>query len=624
MTESRTERSELATEVVLAWTDPSVANPLLECLESLHPGANLVYLSRPRIDHRTDRAADGGDIELPTALTDAFPHSALVGPALSDTRQHGASLRPWLEVLARRADAVMFADGWATDPECVLEYASALLSTTPTFTTTGSVLTETAAADLLSQTHATRLQSNAITPLAEAETWTKTFAQHRPKDRQLAATARTSNTAYFASFAAHTGWLRYSNLPGTRDRRRQPFSDLINDLLNLSANSSVNVRTFRLDSPQGNPFHYGLTDPNDIEQLVKQVIEDGYFAIVNETVDQHDGGVSGVSLNSVVEFAPDATPRSVERTGACRTSIDMANKILKIVYGAATTVPAAPGQRVEFSCHPHRVGPMRSSTLTWEAGPDQSALPAHPPRWPNDFSRHIGDKTFGLIIAHLCGAAVPHTKVINRRVAPFEFGTPTGTNEWWIRTAPTEAQPGLFTTDRGWRDPFELLAKEDPGRLIASVLSQESVDAVWSGASAPNTGLTGSLLEGVPGFGDDFMLGRQSAQPIPADITKAVTDEIERLEDALGRVRVEWVWDGQRVWIVQLHHAGAPGQNSLSHGEATIWLPYDPADGLDDLRRLVARAGREGAGVLVTRPVGVTSHVGDILRKANVPGRFDE
>jgi hypothetical protein len=36
---------------------------------------------------------------------------------------------------------------------------------------------------------------------------------------------------------------------------------------------------------------------------------------------------------------------------------------------------------------------------------------------------------------------------------------------------------------RGWHDPFALLEKEDPsGSEIASVLAQEGVDAVYSGA----------------------------------------------------------------------------------------------------------------------------------------------
>jgi hypothetical protein len=89
---------------------------------------------------------------------------------------------------------------------------------------------------------------------------------------------------------------------------------------------------------------------------------------------------------------------------------------------------------------------------------------------------------------------------------------------------------------------------------------------------------------------------------------------------------VEWADDGERVWVLQLHRsrtAMAPG--IFRAGDpAGGWLEFAPADGLDTLRRLVARAGAEGKGVLVTSPVGVTSHIGDVIRAAEVPGRLAE
>jgi hypothetical protein len=51
-------------------------------------------------------------------------------------------------------------------------------------------------------------------------------------------------------------------------------------------------------------------------------------------------------------------------------------------------------------------------------------------------------------------------------------------------------------------------------------------------------------------------------------------------------------------------------------------LPFDPSDGLEKLRLLVDEAAKKHWGVEVLRPVGITSHVGDILRKAGVPGRL--
>ena len=97
--------------------------------------------------------------------------------------------------------------------------------------------------------------------------------------------------------------------------------------------------------------------------------------------------------------------------------------------------------------------------------------------------------------------------MISRRVAPFRFGTTTGTGEYWLRTCPAEQLPGRFFTGRGWVDPFQLLAKEDPiGSSLASVLAQEGVRAFYSGALI--VGADGEvIIEGVPGHGDQIMRG---------------------------------------------------------------------------------------------------------------------
>ena len=71
---------------------------------------------------------------------------------------------------------------------------------------------------------------------------------------------------------------------------------------------------------------------------------------------------------------------------------------------------------------------------------------------PNRFSRMIGDKAFGLLMADRLGVAVPRTLVIGRRVAPFEFGQATGSAEVWLRTCPYEPHPGLYTTMQGWTE----------------------------------------------------------------------------------------------------------------------------------------------------------------------------
>ncbi|WP_324276632.1 hypothetical protein [Blastococcus brunescens] len=283
-----------------------------------------------------------------------------------------------------------------------------------------------------------------------------------------------------------------------------------------SGTGTVNVRSFLPDRDKGSPFYYGLGNPHEAAALVRSLAADGYYTIVNETVDVSDGGVSGVSLGGAVEFSPDDTPRAVEKQGTAALPHDLATRLLKVVYGFDPALPWRDGERLEFSVHPERVGFMREHTIWWETEQVASVTLDVTPRWPNKFSRHIGDKTYGLLITHLLDLPVPRTTVISRRVAPFTFGTPTGTSQFWTRTAPREQTPGHFSTLPYWVDPFRLLQQEDTeGDRLASVLAQEAVDALWSGASIPTQGDSEDLIEGVRGTGDNFMLGAASPAELP-------------------------------------------------------------------------------------------------------------
>ena len=370
------------------------------------------------------------------------------------------------------------------------------------------------------------------------------------------------------------------------------------------------------------PFHYGLGSVEDVEAVLRASASDGLYAIVNETIDVGDGGVSGVSLGGVLEFAPDATPRVVESGETCNLAVDLGRAILSRVYQIELPIPSQAGVRFEFSVHPNRVGHRSEHMLIWEREevPPQ-ALEASG-TWPNPFSRLIGDKTFGLLVADALGLSVPRATVIGRRVAPFAFGEPTGSAEWWTRTCPDEAEPGMFTTTARWIDPFALLEREDPLGRISSVLAQEGVQSQFSGAAAAGDDQDW-VIEGIGGFGDDFMLGRAAPVSLPANVTSAVGRLLNEVVRGLGPARIEWAFDGDRVWVLQLHRGGSPtGAGLLSAGDSDVWLEYDPADGLEGLRELTMKASAAGAGVEVIRPVGVTSHVGDILRKAGVPGRL--
>ena len=130
------------------------------------------------------------------------------------------------------------------------------------------------------------------------------------------------------------------------------------------------------------------------------------------------------------------------------------------------------------------------------------------------------------------------------------------------------------------------------------------------------------IIEGVRGSGERFMLGEQAPDALPPDVSDAVRTVVAGLSSGLGPVRTEWAFDGNSAWVLQLHRVRDAGSVPLSRGTASSWVEFDPAEGLDILRDLLRRIEGRGTGVVVTRRVGVTSHVGDLLRKAGVAARF--
>jgi hypothetical protein len=444
------------------------------------------------------------------------------------------------------------------------------------------------------------------------------------KDEMLSRLARRANVAQFVSFGPDPDLpQRHSCLRGHRPGHRFAGpAEAVGALLALAGSGSVNVRSFAAGSPKGGPFSYGLTRRDDVLATLRARACDGLHTIVNETLDVDDGGVSGVALGGLVEFAPGDTPRSVERPGTASLAHDHAVALLGTVYGFTPDLAPSPGERVEFSLHPLAAGVRQAHTVVWETERVGPAALAKPLTWPNRFSRLLGDKAFGLLVADLHGLPVPATTVVGRRVAPFRFGRPTGSGEQWTRTCPAEPVPGRFLTQRGWRDPYALLAAEDPsGKDVVAVLAQEGVRAAWSGAALPDAG-GGLLVEGVAGFGDDFMLARAAPVPLPARVLDDVRRLGARAAAALGPVRFEWAHDGDTAWVVQLHLATATASGATIHpGTPARWRRFDPALGLERLRELIATVA-EGEGIELTGDVGVTSHAGDLLRRARVPSRL--
>lgn len=442
------------------------------------------------------------------------------------------------------------------------------------------------------------------------------------KDVLLAQASAIYNVAQFASFGPD-GELRFEVLAGSPPTAsRRDLYQVAGDL--LARCGSVNIRTFKDSESKSTDFIYGLTELDEIVALAQGYLSAGFFVILNETIDIHDGGVSGVSMAGITEFSPDATPRVVENAdgSVARLPSEIASNILAQVYGVRPYSASGLGERLEFSLHPRRVGHRQERVLCWEVTSTQATSLHVQPRWPNSFSRMLGDKVYGLLVADAYGLPVPQTTVIPRRIAPFRFGTSTESGEVWIRTSPSIPQAGRFTTQHGWEDPFTLLEAEDPNREVASILAQEGAISAYSGGAASQSGAP-PIVEGAPGRGDLYMAGGRS-EPIPDSIEHDVADLLRRAELVVGPAQIEWVHDGRQAWLLQLH-ARSIQPNTIgviNPGDAEHWISFDPLRGLTQLRDTIADAILSGAGIEITRPVGITSHVGDILRSAGIPARL--
>ncbi|MBY2988684.1 hypothetical protein [Rhizobium leguminosarum] len=445
------------------------------------------------------------------------------------------------------------------------------------------------------------------------------------KDQKLDHLAERFNVAQFVSFGPgdHGPVQQYARLSGATPNH--PFSSVpaaVEALFAQSAEGTVNIRSFSEADSQSREFLYALDTVDDVVSAIRRISSEGAYTIANETIDVSDGGVSGVAMDGLVEFRPDSTPRGVEGPGFASLPLDWALSVFNTVYGIDVSLDQARDARVEFSLHPLKRGWRQSHLIFWEYGEvdhfDRSAEVI----WPNDFSRMIGDKAYGLMIANLIGVPVPKTTVIGRRVAPFSFGSDTGSAERWIRTSPIVQVPGKFTTAKGWLDPFKLVHNEDPdGTALASVLSQQSIPAVYSGAAIE--GADGEfIIEGAAGSGEGFMLGTTAPQVMPEDVVAAVSQIRSELSKHLGSVRFEWVFDGSGVWVVQLHTgASQSAGRAIVPGEADHWVVFSVSQGLEALRELL-RSLPPDTGIQLDGAVGRSSHIADVVRKANVPTRM--
>ena len=445
------------------------------------------------------------------------------------------------------------------------------------------------------------------------------------KDDRLAAVAATHNVARFVSFSPGRPTVRHLLLdardPGRRDAATT-IEDAVRRLLDLAPDQTVNVRSFRPTQELGNPFERGLGTVDAVVGTVRRLAADGYTTIVNEDIGVDDGGVSGVADGDVVEFSPYDTPRGVERPGHVTASREVALQVLGTVYGVVPDLVGLADRRVEWSIHLRRHGHRGEPRLVWEVGAG-GALSGAAPRWPNRWSRLLGDKVFGLLLADAVGLLVPRVQVVVRDPALlFSFGQRTGTGEVWTRSAPAEPLPGLLRTVPGHVDMFRFMREEDAvhGDVTRALLQQDAVSSQWSGAARRSPD-GAAVVEGVRGAGARFMTGDDGPDDaMPDQVRQDVTHLLRDATSALGATDLEWAHDGSRCWLLQIHQGHDQANGSAERGEPARWLTWRASEGLSRLRDVLTASGAD-AGVEVVGHVGLTSHAGTLLRRSGLPWR---
>ena len=427
--------------------------------------------------------------------------------------------------------------------------------------------------------------------------------------------------------------VKYINIKDYVKQEKDELKDIIKTLIRNSGSKSVNIRSFSDTVTKGNKLVMNKTIGNidEILDIIKTNAEEGRHSIVNENIDVSDGGVSGVIMGDVIEFSPDNTSRCVERNGVCSLPVDIGMNILKIVYGFSPDIPFSSDYRVEFSIHPLKQGVYGTHTIIWEYEKIDERYKNIKTKinFPNNFSRFLGDKVFGLLIADSLGINVPYSTVICRNVAPFSFGKDTGSYEKWIRTAPINKEAGLYFTGKGWVDPFEMIQREEgfwsTSIKIASVICQQSVNSLYSGAGIVRELPENDVIEGVPGNGDKFMVGISNNQcDLPFEVIEEVKNEfnvLRNFRELLGDFTVEWVYDGNKIWIVQLNQLkeGSLKRNVIVDGDKVEYIDFYAKEGLNKLRDFIKNIDNKKQGIKIIGEVGVTSHFGDLLRLYGIP-----
>jgi hypothetical protein len=502
----------------------------------------------------------------------------------------------WDRIIKNLVDEIIFLDGWEYSIGCCYEYLSAVANDIKVYNQSMEILDFeeakrkiSASIDLYKyyQLEDSFKICNILDKFAAFEINSVRYKIKRSdhlimKDEKLnfLVENKLANVAQFISFEPGKDLKpKYVHINGFKNNKILSAREAIEKLILSAPSKSVNIRSFSPNTMKGNRlvFNKSINEIDYVIDTIRKNSFSGKHSIINENIDINDGGVSGVVLGNTIEFSPEDTPKCVDKEGVCSLPRLIGLKILRTVYGFNPGIIFGPNYRVEFSIHPIRQGVNKQHTIIWEYEYYKSIRNDKKVFWPNRFSRFIGDKVFGLLIADAYGLQVPRTTVIARKIAPFSFGVETGLKEKWIRTCPINKEPGKYYSGSSWIDPFVLIETEEAKGVnkinIASIISQDAVDALYSGASFIRANENDDLIEGVAGNGDKFMVGERNKEDLPADVINAVKElnnQIRVYHDELGDVSVEWVYDGKTVWVVQLNQLRTNNKENLNNSRIIV------------------------------------------------------
>jgi hypothetical protein len=550
----------------------------------------------------------------------------------------------WTSVLSRYAQRAIFLNGWEYSSGCTIEFEIAQkhgidcvdeeLRTISLAKGLGLIR------DAIIQIQAV---GGTVASLEESSKKLQKYIIHSVhndrklyKDEVLDHIACTANVAQFVSFAPGSSLQqRFCRINGYQPNHNfNSPEEAISALLHNATEKKVNIRSYTPETPEGNPFIKRLESVDEVMSKIRNLAEDKYlYTIVNEVIDECDGGVSGVSHRGVIEFAPDTTPRCVDDP-EIETSVfpfEIGMTVLKTIYGFEPDLKGREGARVEFSIHPKPSGWRKRHTIIWQLEQRPREKIKTTIQWPNRFSRMLGDKTYGLILASSVGFSVPLTMVFCRRLFPFIFGESTGSSEKITRTSPETKEPGYYLSARGWHDPYAVLE----GQILApaerkwtplpaplsSVLIQQVVPAKYSGR-ALYSGSNKIEIRGVAGKGDAFMLGEQEHEILPNEVILNINDTLKKMNQLIGPCNIEWVFDGSTVWVVQVNNAKLKNQK-INTDSRFEWVPFIYSKNrIEDFRKTVFELRGTDKGINVIGKVSPLSHLGEIAEIYDVPVMF--